>query len=780
MDDNSLQLLEYHGLLELVAAQAQSEPGAVRCLNLRPDLTAEQILESWTLIDEAKHILGVEGAPPLSDFSDVTPLLDRLKVEGVMLRPTELLLILRVVRTSRLVRTFLLEHDTRLLGAVAVQLPLMKELEQSMLRSIGPDGEILDTASPELARIRREQGGLRDNIKTRLTELMRSKDHQHLIQDQLITRRGGRYVIPVRTSLRRDLPGLVHDYSASGATAYLEPLDMVEDNNRVNYLKRKEKHEIDLILGRLSAMAARESGAISLGIRLLSDLDVIFAQAAFSRRQKSRAPFLVDQGDVVLKEARHPLLLARLSDSGHITVPLDITVADNKRTVVVSGINAGGKTVALKTIGMLALMAKTGLHLPVAEGSRMPLFGNVLAVIGDEQDIKSDLSTFSGHIRRLSRVLEQADATSLVILDELGTGTDPSEGAALALAVLENLTERGAWVLTATHYHLLKAWAYLNGRVENAAVRIDTSGRPTYGLDYGSPGFSAGITMARDLGLDSDIVAKAEQYLDEGQKRTLTLMRKFEEEKTAFHESRTENEFLAQELSAALTLVKRAETTRGREYAEEIKTLRLRVNQVIARAEKDFEAVRRQLPLETKPTPKLRAAHQDIKRELREVVPAPPRQGEKLSTVRVGDWVRIENLGLDGRIKSVNQARQRAEVELEGKSIQVPWADLTKGTKAKRAKKQEIHIAPSPVVCNSDQVNLLGLTVDEALPEVEKLLDQAFLGGVKRLAIIHGIGTGRLRQAVRGYLAGDSRVKDFGHGDRRSGGEGVTMVELND
>ena len=766
-----------------MAAQAQSEPGAFICLNLRPDLDARQIQESWNLIDEAKSVLGVAGPPPLSDFSDVTPLLDRLKVEGAMLRPMELSMILRVVRTSRLVRTFLLEPDTRLLGAMAIRLPVIKDLEQSILRSIGPDGEILDTASPELARIRREQGGLRDNIKSRLNEVMRSKDNQHLIQDQLITRRGGRYVIPVRTSLRRDLPGLVHDYSASGATAYVEPMALVEDNNRVNYLKRKEKQEIELILGRLSAMTARESADIFLGVQLLSDLDAIFAMAVFSRRQKSRAPFLVDQGDVVLKEARHPLLLDRLNQSGHRTVPLDITVAENKRTVVVSGINAGGKTVALKTIGLLALMAKAGLHLPVAEGSQLPFFGKVLAVIGDEQDIKSDLSTFSGHIRRLSWVLDQADEASLVILDELGTGTDPSEGAALALAILESLTERHSWVLTATHYHLLKAWAYLNDGVENAAVRVDTSGRPTFGLDYGSPGFSAGITMARDLGLDSEIVAKAEQYLDEGQKRTLNLMRKFEEEKTALHESRTENEFLAQELSAALTLVKRAENARAREYTEEIKSLRLRVSQLIAKAEKDFEAVRRQLPLESKPTPKLRAAYQDIKKELREVIPAPPRKGEKLTTVRVGDWVRIENLGLDGKIISVNQAKRRAEVDSDGKSIQVHWDDLTKGSKAKKArnaKKREINYVPSSTGPGAEQVNLLGMTVDEALPEVEKLLDQASWGGVKRLAIIHGIGTGRLRQAVRGYLAGDSRVKDFGHGDRRSGGEGVTLVELND
>ena len=767
--------------MDLVSAHAQSEPGAARCRNLRPDLGNEQILESWRLIDEARHILDVEGAPPLSDFSDVTPQLDRLRVEGFMLRPTELLMILCVVRTSRLVRKFLLEHDSRLLGVMAYQLPLMKELEQTFLRSIGPDGEILDTASPELARIRREQGGLRENIRSRLTELMRSKDNQHLIQDQLITRRGGRYVIPVRTSARRDIPGLVHDYSASGATAYLEPLEMVDDNNKANYLKRKEKQEIDLILKRLTAMAARESAGISMAVVLLSGIDMIFAQAIFSRRQNSRAPILVDQGgNVELKEARHPLLWARLGESGQKTVPLDMTITGDKRTVVISGINAGGKTVALKTIGLLALMAKTGFHLPVAEGSRIPFFGKVFAVIGDEQDINSDLSTFSGHIRRLSWVLDQADDTSLVILDELGTGTDPSEGAALALAILESLTERGAWVMTATHYHMLKAWAYLNDKAENAAVRINSSGRPTYGLDYGSPGFSAGITMARDLGLDDEIVAKAEKYLDEGQKKTLSLMQKFEQEKTALHESRTENEFLSQELATSLALVRRSEQARARDYAEEIKDMQLRVNQAIAKAEKDFEAVRRQLPNEIKQTPKLRAAHQNTKRELRDVVPIAPRQGEKLSTVRVGDWVRIENLGLDGRITSVNQTKQRAEVELGGKIIQVSWDDLTKGTKAKSPRKPARSYVSSPVVYTQDQVNLLGLTVDEALPEVEKLLDQAFLGGVKRLAIIHGIGTGRLRQAVRGYLAEDSRVKDFGHGDRRAGGEGVTMVELNE
>ena len=475
MDERTLILLEYERLLDYLAQEAVSEPGTVRCLGLRPDLDADQARANWLLVDEALGILNLEGAPPLEGITDISHILDRLEVEGSLLRPLELLAVLRVARASRRVRKFILAQTVLKLHEAAETLPVMRDLESILERSIGPDGEILDTASTELARVRRELSGLRGAIQSRLTGLMRTKEIQDAVRDQIITRRAGRYVIPVRSSVRKQIPALVHDYSASGATAFVEPLEMVEDNNRLNYLRRQEKREVEKVLQRLSVLAGQASTKLATALDLLVQLDLLFAQASLSRRLKARAPIFDPQGGIDLREARHPLLLARESETDGKTVAIDVKLRPDSRVLVISGINAGGKTVAMKTLGLLALMAQTGLHLPVGEGSRFRFFDQILAVIGDEQDITSDLSTFSGHVRRLGWVLSEATQDSLVLLDELGTGTDPAEGAALALAVLDELKTRKAWVLTATHYHLLKTWP---GESRTTAAPCYRSGYP--------------------------------------------------------------------------------------------------------------------------------------------------------------------------------------------------------------------------------------------------------------------------------------------------------------
>jgi DNA mismatch repair protein MutS2 len=778
MDQHTLNILEYKRLLGILSDLAASGPGAEYCLNLTPSLSMSEAEENWRLLDEAKEVLGISGRPPLDDLVEVWGLVSRLDVEGVVLRPLELLDIKRVVRASRLVRNHILAQEKRLLWELCEPLPVFIELERACERAISPEGEVLDTASETLARVRRELSTLRGAIQTKMTDLMRRKEVRGFLQDEIITHRGERYVIPVRSSSQRNVPGLVHDYSSSGSTAFVEPLEMVEDNNRLNYLRRKEQQEVEKVLARLSVMAAGQAREIGLAADILARVDGVFASAALSRQLKACAPMIDPVRGLDLRQARHPLLLAREEETGRKTTPIDLRMPPSERVIVISGINAGGKTVALKTLGLLVLMARAGLHLPVAEGSTMVYFQRIMASIGDEQDMQSDLSTFSGHVHRLGSILKESTDDSLVLLDELGTGTDPAEGAALALAILDELLRRGTWVMTATHYHMLKAWAQLTDGAGNAAVRTDGNGSPLYGLDYGTPGFSAGLMMARDFGLDPDLVARAESYLDDGHKQTINLIQRLEEERAALNESRLSCEALEEELKAACSRAVVTERKREEAHLKQIGTLKARVEKRLAAAENEFKALKEELKASAR-TGAVTSRFNRIKKDLREMVPAPPRRGEALEEANPGDLVLVNSLSREGRVASVTSDGGKVVVDVQGMTVKTTLDDLTatdrKSTRTSRGPRVYFH-SPDSV---PTEINLLGLTVDEALPEVEKSLDQALLGGVKHFYIIHGIGTGRLRQAVRGYLKGDARVKEFHRGAPRAGGEGVTVVELN-
>jgi DNA mismatch repair protein MutS2 len=418
----------------------------------------------------------------------------------------------------------------------------------------------------------------------------------------------------------------------------------------------------------------------------------------------------------------------------------------------------------------------------VEEGSRINYFDTIMAAIGDEQDLSSDLSTFSGHIRRLSWVLDAATSQSLVLLDELGTGTDPAEGAALALAILDRLKTGGAYVLTATHYHLLKAWAHLNEGAQNAAVRTDPGGRPVYGLEYGTPGVSAGLAMAREMGMDPDVVDRALGYMDDGHKRTLDLIQRLEEEKALLNRARLEAESLEDELGQALSRYTRQERESRLRYDQAVRDLREKVSRALSEAELRFAELRREYKNRYKESPasvdRTVLEFKEAKTELKHVVP-PPEKRPVLTNVSVGDRVRVSSLNSEGVVIKIQKSKGLAQVDLKGMMVQTPLDDLTRADSQPEVQRPA-KVTYSPPASLPHEINLLGMTVDEALPEVEKSLDQALVGGVKQFSIIHGIGTGRLRQAVRGYLSQEPRVKEIHGAKPQAGGEGVTLVELGE
>jgi len=693
-------------------------------------------------------------------------------------------LIGQVIRTSRIVKNYISERSERAPNffELAEQLPVLPELESSLTRSLAPPGEVLDTASPKLAQIRREKFRLRGSIQTRLTTMMRTPEMGRVIQDEYITQRLGRYVIPVRSSSLYGSAGVVHDVSASGATSYLEPLEVVEDNNRFNRMRSEEKREVHRILADLSARIAAEADAIRFAGLVLAEVDSLFARARLSRNYNFRAPMIDPGRGFDLKQARHPLLLLRRDGRGQKTQAIDLRLEPDNRVIIISGINAGGKTAALKTAGLLSLMAQSGQHIPVAEGSRLQFFDAILADIGDEQDLESNLSTFSGHIRRLSRILDQATDQSLVLLDELGTGTDPGEGAALALSFLDEFRDRGSWVITATHFHLIKAYAHQTEGLVNASVLTGPDGRPVYKLGYGSPGFSAGLSMARKLGLDSDLIKRAESYLDDGQKKTQNLLARLEEERAELARAREEYENLEQELSASLSRARLEREEAERAYERELETMRIMGKETVSQAEIEFKQILIQLrQSDSRGGREINEFH-EAKKRLDRAFSGPVKEGRAVpGDLRVGDFVRSETLGVTGRLLSQKMGLNRAEIEVDGVRISTTLTDLSRtgsGPPGKAGKKKFSSIGGG-FSRPTHEINLIGQTVEEAIPAVDKLIDQAQIGGLKQFYIVHGKGTGRLREAVRDFIRDDTRIEGFHPGGQAIGGDGVTVVELN-
>ncbi|MBE0596275.1 MAG: endonuclease MutS2, partial [Desulfuromonadales bacterium] len=491
MNEETLRVLEYDKVQVLLTGFTSTEPGRELAQGLRP-LPVAEVGETLAEVGEMMAVLDLAGRPPVGGARDLREPLRQLRAQGSWIPAGELLEVLSSIETAQACRRFFPpgERPSRLVDQ-ALQLAPLKELGRELRASIGPRGEILDSASFELGEIRRETVSTRGRIRRTLESLLATESLAGVFQERLVTDRGGRYVVPVRSDHRGQLKGFIHDESASGQTLYLEPTAVLESNNRLQSLLREEKREEEKILRRLAEGVRREGLALATNQQILARFDFLAAVASFSRQCRATIPQLTTEPLLELRGARHPLLLLNPDGTPRAgeAIPVDLLLGAERDTLVISGPNTGGKTVALKTVGLLLLMVRSGLPLPCAEGSRVHLFARVFADIGDEQSIEANLSTFSGHLSRIRRILAEADGDSLVLLDEAGTGTDPAEGGALALAVLDTLRQRGARTVVTTHLNLIKGYAHLQGGVDNAAVEFDSRTlAPTYRLHYGIPG----------------------------------------------------------------------------------------------------------------------------------------------------------------------------------------------------------------------------------------------------------------------------------------------------
>ncbi len=807
MDPKYLETLELNKILERMAEHTSFSAGRELALALLPSTDLEEVRLWQRETAEAKFLLSVNTSLSLGGARDVRPLLKNAEI-GATLDPQALLDVQATLVSARALRRGIAPKTDQYptLSAIAGGLEECPKLVAEIARCINDNGEVLDSASPALSRIRRELAVARDRLLDRLNRLLGSSDSAAYLQEALITQRGGRYVIPVKAEYKGRVQGIVHDQSASGATLFIEPLAIVELGNQWRELQLDEQREVERILGELTALVAAHTTEIRATVAALAQLDLAFAKAQYAFAIKAFEPALLDdktcevsktsqvsgrEGDKAhelsktsrashggeylrLIRARHPLLPAEM------VVPIDVHLGGDFSILVVTGPNTGGKTVALKTIGLLAAMAQCGLQIPAMEGSAFRVFSGLYADIGDEQSIEQSLSTFSSHMGNIIHILAEADEQSLVLLDELGAGTDPTEGSALARAVLSELQRRRIPAMATTHYAELKLFAQATPGVENASVEFDVRTlSPTYKLTVGLPGRSNAFAIAKRLGLPQEIIDAAQQYISAEDVEADRLLERVRQSR---HELGRATNAAQTALSTAREKEKEASRLL-READRERRELLAEARAQLEEAQEELERIRKAAERKEMNRDRLDEAArsvQQLQRKQKIMEPAPSAAAAEAARARAqlaaGDTVWIASLNQTGQIMAL--ADGEAEVQVGLFRVQVPILDLEKRAAAAPPPKDQVRVTLAPRRMPGLELHLRGMRVDEVLPELNKYLDDAYLAGLLSVRIVHGKGTGTLRQVVRDVLAEHPLVASFRDGALNEGGAGVTIAKL--
>lgn len=784
--------LEFDKILTLLSSFTSCEDSREAALALRPETelaAAEKLLRQT---DDAHRLLAKFGGPSFGGLCNVDNALARASAGGV-LNPGELLRIAEVLRVIRALKEWYNRQagvETCLDGLFCGLLP-NRFLEEKINGAILAEDKIADGASAELSRIRREMRRKADSIRQKLDQMIHSQTYQKYLQDSLVTQRNGRFVVPVKSEYRSEIGGLVHDTSSSGATVFIEPAAVVEANNDIKVLQSKERDEIERILTALSAETGMEKDSIQNSYRCALRLDLIFAKARLAYAMNGVCPALNDRGIVDLIDARHPLL------PKESVVPVHIFLGEDFDTLIITGPNTGGKTVSIKTVGLLTLMASAGMMIPAAERSRVCIFSSVYADIGDEQSIEQSLSTFSSHMVHIISILQQAGPGSLVLIDELGAGTDPIEGAALATAILERLRAQGCKVAATTHYAELKAYALQTPGVENGCCEFDVASlRPTYRLLIGVPGRSNAFAITERLGMDPAVVERARELVSAENTR-------FEEVVDSLEKSRVEMEKQQKKtqqdslLAEQLLRQAREEKEKARQEAErEKERARGESRRLLENTRRQAAALAeeiRQLQKQAADKNQLREIAARAKKMLRQDIPLLDADADPVSqngedenyrlprALQIGDRVRLSDLGSEAEIVSLPDSKGMVEVRSGMLKTRVKVANvrLIEGKK-KNAARATIHTQRESLktAAVSNRCDLRGMSADEAILELDRFLDAAVMAKLEELTVVHGKGTGVLRAAVAKYLKGNPAVKSFRSGRYGEGEDGVTIVTL--
>ncbi len=780
MDERVYTKLGYDAVRQMLAGCTLSAPGREAALALVPE-TEESAADA--LLEEAKEAEhGILAAPslPVTSFDDVKNELTRLRL-GVSLSCGELLRVCLLHKAARRTARGIREDLPRLY-AMAKDLWYDEELISRIDMSILGEDKIADNASPALRDIRRRIRRENAAVQEKLNAIIRSKEQAAYLQDAIITSRDGRFVVPVKQECRNNVPGLIHGQSASGATLFIEPMGIVESNNELRLLEEEERREIERILAALSDRARGGAGALAADLKTLTYLDVVFAKAALGIKMKGFAPTFNRENKIDIRAGRHPLI-----DKDKV-IPVSVSVSEDIRTLIITGPNTGGKTVTLKLVGLFSLMAQSGLFLPAAEGTTLPVYTDVFADIGDEQSIEQSLSTFSAHMRNIIYILRKAGRDSLVLLDELGAGTDPAEGTALALSILDKLYEKGARVFATTHYGEIKAYAMTTKGFENAGMEFDPDSlQPTFHLIMGLAGASNAFLISRRLGLKQDVIEKAKGFMQKERLEFDSLLRHAERTRKDA-EARLEKARLAErEAAEAGKKAKALEEDLAARRRTAIKKAQEEAYEIVRKTQDEMEEILREArrtrdqsvreSTETTKTLRTRVSgKKDVLR--RQLEPARlPAQPVDADSLALGEPVHVASLAVDGTVASLPDSRGMVEIQAGILKVSVPVSDLEKreGGGKKPRRTSSVRLARKTVPLS---LNLHGYNVEEAILEIDKYLDDAFLSGLLEVSIIHGKGTGALRSGVQKYLRHHPHVASFRMGKLDEGAEGVTIVTL--
>ena len=780
---------EWDAVRTLLAHDTQTAMGRERAAAAEPLTDAVAVQAEIELTREARLALAQAGAPPLAGLPDVRPLLDRARAAGSILDGPELAQLVPVLDAAPRLGVWgrgVPETSPRL-AARTDALPVLRELRDRLGGALDEEGAVLDDASPTLRRLRRELRERRRRLVAELERAFQGADAERLFADRYVTVRHGRYVLPVRAEARGRVRGIVHDRSQSGQTLFVEPEAVIEANNDLVQAARAEEHETARILAALTDAVRAHHDALARLVDALGALDWVLARAAAAERMAAVPPVIDAGGRVALRGARHPLLVAQSwRDPARPVVPVDLELGPDRPLLVITGPNAGGKTIALKTLALLALLAQVGCHIPAEEGSRLPVFADIHAIIGDDQSVAENLSTFSAFVGQVREILDRAGERSLVLLDELGAGTDPDEGAALAQAILEALAERGALVVATTHLEPLKAFASTHPRARNASVEFDTATlAPTFRLRYGHPGRSYALAIAGRLGLPPALIARAEAHRSEDAARLGELLARLDAHARTEAERALAAERRESEAAARLAAAREAEAAAAAKARTVLERARAEAAALLADVRRGVAAEWDRL----KRGERTRRALEQSRARVREVaaridalLPAPPPAPDASGALLPGATVAAEHLGVRGELLSI--AGDSATVRSGAITVRVPLAALRPvGPDAGGSQPGGWRGAPAPRHDTpgreiSTELMLIGQTTDEARDRVEQYLDHAFLAGLPSVRLVHGKGTGALRKAVRDLLAAHPLVDSFRDGAPAEGGAGATVAAL--
>ena len=790
--EKSIQILELPKVLERLAGQAVTQEGKERCLALRPMTDPDDVQRALDETSAAVDMSALRGSPSFSGVKPVAASLQRAHMGGA-LNTRELLDIAAVLRAARSAREYG-EGDERkktCIDHLFRSLTANRFLEDKITGSIVGEDEIADAASPELASIRRHIRATASKVRDILNKLLSSNQAKYL-QEAIITQRNDRFVVPVKSEHKNDVPGLVHDVSSSGATFFIEPMGVVKANNELKELQAREEKEIERILAELSAECAQFKDDITQDYDLLILLDVIFARAKLAYRMRACAPRIVERG-LYLRKARHPLLDPKTA------VPIDIELGDSFDTLVITGPNTGGKTVTLKTLGLLTLMTQCGLHIPAADRSAVSVYERVLADIGDEQSIEQSLSTFSAHMTNIVKILNQADSHSLCLFDELCAGTDPTEGAALAISILSFLHNMKCRTMATTHYSELKVFALSTPGVENACCEFNVETlRPTYKLLIGIPGKSNAFAISKQLGLPDYIIDDAKTHLESNDEAFEDLLANLEQSRVTIEKEREEIASYKEEISRLKKNIEQKEERLDERKEKLLKNANEEAQRILREAKETADQTIRNInklaassgvgkELEAERT-KLREKLDKVDKSLSLKNNKGPKKTISPKKLKIGDGVKVLTMNLKGTVSTLPNAKGDLYVQmgilrslvnikdlelLDEASVSGPGLDPA-ALKRNNTGSGKIKMAKSFSV--SPEVNLIGMTTDEAMPVLDKYLDDAYLAHLPQVRVVHGRGTGALRAAVHKHLKKLKYVKEFRLGEFGEGDTGVTIV----